>query len=87
MPLIDRQQQCAADSDVVEWLARRVGRDQVAAIPVTGLHRDLIMQFAGQFIACRGRQAAELDRRAVGADRVHPHRLFRREQTLEPMSR
>ena len=48
----------------------------VAAVPVALLHRDLVAERVDQLVARRRRQAAELDRRAVGADRVDPDRLL-----------
>src|SRR5204862_3853417 len=49
------------------------------AIPVAGLHCDLIAERAYQFFARRRRQAAELDRGAVAADRIETRRLLRRQ--------
>src|SRR5439155_11873427 len=58
------------------WLSLVVGLYETAAIPVAGLHGDLVAQWTQKLVAHRGWEAAELDRRAVGADRVDPHRLL-----------
>ena len=76
VPAVDRQGQRAAHPHVVERLLLVVGRDDVAAVPVALLHRDLVAELLDELVARRGRQAAELDRRAVGADRVDADRLL-----------
>ena len=45
-------------------------------IPVALLHRDLVAERLDELVARRGRHAAELDRGAVAADRLDPHRLL-----------
>src|SRR5438067_5946723 len=79
MPAIDRQGQRASHPDIIERLLFVVWRDQQTAIPVARLHRDLIAERAYQFFASRRRQAAELDRGAVAADRIETGRLLRRQ--------
>src|SRR5260370_25732779 len=53
-----------------------VGFQESAAVPVAGLHGELVAQRSDQFVAHRGREAAKLDRGAVPAQRVDPTRLF-----------
>ena len=63
---------------VVERLFLVVRRDQVDAVPVAFLHRDLVAELLDQLVAGRGRQAANSVGGAVGADRVDAGRLLRR---------
>ena len=61
-------------------------RDEVAAIPVVLLDGQPVAEAALQFIPCRGRQAAEFDGGAVGANGVHPDCLLWRvdsDETIE----
>ena len=53
-----------------------VRRHRAGDVPVALLHRDLVAERANQFVACRRRHAAKLDRRAVAADRLDPDRLL-----------
>src|SRR5215471_15461816 len=76
MPAVDRQRQRAAHPGIVKRLFLVVRGYQIAAIPVALLHRDFAVERALEFVARRRRKAAELDRGAVGAYRVEPHRLL-----------
>ena len=60
-----------------------VDRDDAAAVPVAFLHRDLVAEFLLQLVARGRRQSAELDRGAVGADRLDAGRLLRRINALD----
>src|ERR1700739_506698 len=53
-----------------------MGFDETGAVPVALLHHDLVAQRTDELVAHRGWKAAELDRRAVRAERVDPNRLF-----------
>ena len=53
-----------------------VRRHRAGDVPVALLHRDLVAERTHQLVARRGRHAAELDRRAVAADRLDPDRLL-----------
>ena len=75
-PAVDRQAQSAPNPDVVERFLLVVGGYRAGDIPITFLHRDLVAECVDQLITGRWRHAAELDRRAVGADRVDPGRLL-----------
>ena len=77
-PLVEREPQSAPHPDIVERLLLMVRGDQVRAVPVAFLHRDLVAQLLFQLVARRGRQAAKLHLGPVGADRVDPGRLLRR---------
>ena len=76
-PLVDRHEQCLANSHIVERLACVIGRQDVAAIPVTLLHGDFVAQFLDVLVAGRWGFAAEFKRGAVGTDRVDPCLLLR----------
>ena len=76
LPRVDRQRHGAAHPHIVERLLLLVGRQEVDAVPVAGLHRDLVAQLLDQLIARRRRHAAELRGGAVGADGVDAHRLL-----------
>src|SRR4029077_9870399 len=71
-----RQGQRAAHPNVVERLLLVVGLYEAAAVPVAGVHGDLVAERAYELIAHRGWEAAELDRRAIGPDSVDPNRLL-----------
>src|SRR5207248_7104962 len=68
--------QGAADARVIERLALVIYRQDAAAIPVAGLHCDLIAERADQLVAHRRRKATKLDRRAVAADGLDPGDLL-----------
>src|SRR5215471_15157964 len=72
VPIVDRKGQRAADPHIVERLLLVVWGHEEGAVPVALLHRDLVAEVLDQLIARRGRQAAELDCRAIAADRVDP---------------
>ena len=76
MPPVDRQGQRAAHPGIVEWLSLVVGLDDPAAVPVALLDTDLVAQRVYQLVAHSRRQAAELDRRTIAADRLDPNRLL-----------
>ena len=77
-PLVDRERERPSHPDVVEGFLLVIGRDYVAAVPIAALHDDLVAQFLLELIARRGRQAAELSRRAVGPDGIDADRLLGR---------
>ena len=54
-----------------------IGRDEQAAVPIAGLHRDLVAERADQFVTRRGRQSAEFDSGPVAADRIESRCLLR----------
>src|SRR5205807_1007132 len=76
VPSVDRQGQCPADTRVVERLALVIGGDAAGNVPIALLHGDLVAERLDKFVSRRRRHAAKLDRGAVAADRLDPHRLF-----------
>src|SRR5207253_10976975 len=77
MPPVDCQGQRAAHANIVERFSFVVWRGEKAAVPVTGLYRDLVAERADQLVAGRRREAAEFDCPAVAADRIETGRLLR----------
>ena len=76
VPTVDRQGQCAAHPGIIERFALVIRGHRAGDVPIALLDLDLVAERLDQFVARRGRHAAELDRRAVGADRLDPHRLL-----------
>src|SRR5215470_9110805 len=76
MPAVNRQGQSPPYPDIVKRLSGVVQRDQVAAIPIALLNRQLITQGRLQLVPRRWWKAAKLDRRPVAANGAHPHRLL-----------
>src|SRR5205807_804245 len=83
VPAIERERQGPPHARIVERLLLVVRGDQPAAIPVAGLHRDLVAERLLQLVAHGRRKAAKLDRGAVAADRVDPGRLLVGEDAFE----
>src|SRR5262249_10147151 len=82
-PTIDRQRERATDANVVERLPLVVRREQEDAIPVALLYRDVFAERMDEIVAALRREAAELDRGTVAADRLHAYRLLVWEDRLE----
>src|SRR5262245_63777294 len=70
VPAVDRQGQRPAHPHIIEGLFLVVGFHQGAAIPVVGLHSDLVAKRLEKLVAGGRRKPAEFDRRAVTADRL-----------------
>jgi hypothetical protein len=75
-PRVERKRQRAANARIVERLFLVVWRHRAGDIPITLLDGEAVAKRGLQFVARRGRQTAELDRRAVGADCIDPRSLF-----------
>ena len=75
-PAVDGQGQGAPHADIVKRLSLVVRGYHPAAVPVAGLHGDLVAERLFQLVDGGGRKAAKFDCRPVGADRLDPHRLL-----------
>ena len=51
LPAVDRQRQYTAHPRIVEQLSLVVGLDKAAAVPVAGLHSDLVTQRIDELVA------------------------------------
>src|SRR5215468_2375891 len=76
VPAVDRQGQRPAHPHIIEGLFLVVGFHQGAAIPVVGLHSDLVAKRLEKLVAGGRRKPAEFDRRAVTADRLDSNGLL-----------
>ena len=75
MPAVDRQGQRATYPDIIKRFSLVVWRNQVSAIPVAFLNRDLVAKRSHQLVPGRWREAAELDGCSITPDRAHANRF------------
>src|ERR1700730_5962220 len=74
MPAIERQGQRPAHAGIIERLSLVSGGDDKRAFPIARLHHNLVAERADQLVYRRWREAAELDRRTIAAERRTPRR-------------
>ena len=83
LPAIQGERQGPAHAHVVEGLSLVVRRGEKHAVPVALLHGDVLAERGDEVVASLGREAAELDRRPVAADRLHAQAFLLGEDRLE----